>query len=285
MLASWVKQSTSTTGTGTITLDGTPADGYQAFSSAFTTGDIVQYTIKDGNNRESGYGELTSGADWTLTRTLIFETLVSDTYTRMPSTGITLSGSAVVGISSSAAFQNYPEHTDTYGHCFDNYCGYRATSVYSNIFADYVYYWPVLLDQPRKISQFQVNVATADAASTTAQIGLYSLGSNSEPNIRLVYGSIDASTTGIKTVTLGTPITLPAGWYALAFGCDSNTVAIDSCEQLMILKAGLWGAGAISTVYIFRESLGASWTDLPATATPSSVTANAATDWPNIVTK
>lgn len=63
-----VKDSSTTTGTGAITLSGTPATGYQTFATAFSIGAKVPYCIADqsGANWEVGLGTLT--ASTTLSR-------------------------------------------------------------------------------------------------------------------------------------------------------------------------------------------------------------------------
>ena len=65
--ANRAKVSTSTTGTGTISLSGA-VDGYQSFTSAgVVNSDVVRYTIEDGDAWEIGSGTYSSG---TLTRVL-----------------------------------------------------------------------------------------------------------------------------------------------------------------------------------------------------------------------
>lgn len=67
-----VQETTTTAGTGTINLGGAVAS-YQAFSTAFVTGTQVPYALVDGNNWEVGYGTLTTGTPWTLSRDIVLD--------------------------------------------------------------------------------------------------------------------------------------------------------------------------------------------------------------------
>lgn len=68
MFADRVNETTTTTGTGTISLDGGAFVGHRRYSDAFTTGTVVAYCINGGVEWEAGYGTLTSGSPWTLSR-------------------------------------------------------------------------------------------------------------------------------------------------------------------------------------------------------------------------
>ena len=93
-LVNRAKVSTSTTGTGTITL-GAAADGYQTFAAAgVPDGQSVRYVIEDGSNWEIGTGTYTASGT-TLSRTVI-ESSNSDA-------AINLSGQALVFITAAAA--------------------------------------------------------------------------------------------------------------------------------------------------------------------------------------
>lgn len=76
-LADRVKETSTTTGTGTYSLAGA-VTGFQAFSDAFVTTDVVYYCAEDGANWEIGEGTLTTGTPWTLARTTILASSNAD---------------------------------------------------------------------------------------------------------------------------------------------------------------------------------------------------------------
>ena len=91
-LVNRAKVSTSTTGTGTVTL-GSAVDGYQTFSDAGLTGsDTVRYVIEDGDAWEIGSGGM-NAAVTTMSRTLIESSTGSK---------LNLSGDAVVYVTAAA---------------------------------------------------------------------------------------------------------------------------------------------------------------------------------------
>jgi hypothetical protein len=69
LFADRVKDTTTTTGTGNITLAGSPPTGYQSFNTAFGTSVNFCYTIEGGSEWEVGMGHLS--ASTTLVRDLV----------------------------------------------------------------------------------------------------------------------------------------------------------------------------------------------------------------------
>jgi hypothetical protein len=92
-LVNRAKMSTSTTGTGTITL-GSASSGFQTFADAgVADGDTIRYVIEDGTSWEIGAGVYTASGT-TLTRSVL-ESSNSDS-------ALNLSGSATVFVTAVA---------------------------------------------------------------------------------------------------------------------------------------------------------------------------------------
>lgn len=72
-----VKETSTTTGTGTLRLDG-PVSGFQGFVTAFGNGQACYYTLIHGTAWEQGIGTVTSGSPNTLARTIILNSSNSD---------------------------------------------------------------------------------------------------------------------------------------------------------------------------------------------------------------
>lgn len=69
LYADRVQETTTTTGTGTVTLAGA-VSGYRTFTSAFATGEKVHYVIAGGTEWEVGEGTLATTT--TLSRDVVF---------------------------------------------------------------------------------------------------------------------------------------------------------------------------------------------------------------------
>jgi hypothetical protein len=105
VIADRVKETTTTTGTGTINLAGAVA-AFQTFVAGIGTGNTCYYAITSGNNWEIGLGTVTDASPDTLSRTTILASSNSDS-------AVTLSGTSTV-------FATYPAaksvHLDASGN-------------------------------------------------------------------------------------------------------------------------------------------------------------------------
>jgi hypothetical protein len=108
MLANRVREITTTTGTGDITLGGALA-GCIRFVDAFAEGDTVTYVIEDGDNYEIGTGTLASGNR--LERTQVQESLADGVYHAGGGAPISLSGDARVYCAVTSQFLLSPDKT------------------------------------------------------------------------------------------------------------------------------------------------------------------------------
>ncbi|MBP2310488.1 hypothetical protein GBZ48_31545 [Azospirillum melinis] len=73
-----VKQTTTSTGTGTVALTGT-VQGFQTFAQAVPSGTQVYYCIADGTDWETGIGTFTAGSPGSLSRDTILDSSNSST--------------------------------------------------------------------------------------------------------------------------------------------------------------------------------------------------------------
>lgn len=78
VIADRVRETTTTTGTGTMSLAGA-VSGFRSFVSAIGTGNNTYYVISDGVNWEVGIGTVTSGAPNTLSRDTVLSNSLGNT--------------------------------------------------------------------------------------------------------------------------------------------------------------------------------------------------------------
>lgn len=128
MYANWVKETTVTAGTGGIATSAVA--GWRRFSDIFAVGDIVYYTIQDGNNRETGIGTLAAGN--TMARTTIFEKYEGGVTTQNPGTGINLSGGVA------QVYIDVPKQS-TFNYNAASIVSAPTTDVWNNKAGDFMY--------------------------------------------------------------------------------------------------------------------------------------------------
>lgn len=194
-LVNRAKMSTSTTGTGTITL-GSAEDGYQSFADAgVSDGDVVRYVIEEDNNWEIGTGTYTASGT-TLTRNVI-ESSNSDS-------AITLAGAAVVFVSATVEdFTNFQigttsstTETAIASYATVSFVGLEVTVVADNATERTITKLLVVHDGTTAVAT-QYGEVNTDAALATYEVDI------SGSNVRLLAtaAAATATTYTVKAVT------------------------------------------------------------------------------------
>lgn len=237
MLANGVKETTATTGTGTVTLSA--VTGFARFANAFAVGDLVSYAIRDGNDWEWGLGAV--GASNTLTRDVCTAKFASGTYENMPATKLSLSGSAEVYCA---------QHTGTYGarvgrSTFSSSptrlvrtVGGATSAATATMGA--AFYVPFTVDRVFKISALGCRVQTGAAGATTIDIGIYNSGTVSgkeRPTTRICQVTgLDGTTTGEKSASV-TAVLAPGQLYRSALLALSGSPSVQGYSAAQLLLA------------------------------------------------
>lgn len=138
-----------------------------------------------------------------------------------------------------------------------------------------VFYEPWMIPTAITIDQIAVEVTTNVAVSTVA-LALYNATASGQPDTLVAdFGTIDSSTTGVKTVDLGAPLALAPGRYLAAIVSAATTVTMRSYRApCLFLEVGLGSNGLINTMQTAATWVGAfvnpgtAWTNLNTGGTP-----------------
>lgn len=272
MIGNFIKEATSTTGTGTVTL--TSVAGFSRFSDQFAAGALVAYAIEDGNNRETGIGTVASGN--TLERTVVLSKLDGGTYSEYPASGLSLSGSAKVFLSPDRAsllsgFAGVATDAEIYSaHAVTSSAPNRSQG---DGFGDCVYLMPFLLLGRMRVKALSAYCSAAAAGSIT-RLGLYSAGKDGLPDSLIVQtGNIDSASTGAKVASVSSTVVAP-GWYYTALANRSGYpgyYAYATTQNKIATPLG----GAFR--YAFKST--PAWTELPDKIVTPSISAGSAGDF------
>lgn len=263
MLANGAKETTTTTGTGTVTLSA--VTGFPRFAQAFGVGELVQYGIKDGDSWEWGLG--TVGASNTLARTRVLATYASGAYNDSTPAKLNLSGAAEV-------FCTYEAGTGvaTMPSVWSSSVVANAAFPFVNndgslqLVANRLYLIPFLYPVSRPITSLICGVQTA-VASTKIRMGVYGLNAAGEPSALLTQsGDIASTTTGYKESAI-TPLRLHPGWHYVAIVSNGTpSVRANTWEMQQLTPLGAEKTQWLNYRAYAIATLDPGWTDLPSTA-------------------
>ncbi len=227
-LGNWVKQTTTTTGTGNLTLSS--VSGYPTANDVFGLEVTFPYTIWDSTGApiECGTGHLSTSS--TLVRDFVRATYSGGTYTSVNSTTgqVSLASSTyTVGcsvddsslyIEPSRTFSRVHGTTNARIHSPRNITSRNATTITWNN-ANRLYAYPIYIAERGPFDAFVVRCSTAAGAS---DIGLYDVGIDGLPG-NLVVSTTAVSFAGTMNYATFTSQSIQPGWYYLAFNSSVGT--------------------------------------------------------------
>jgi len=228
MLANGVKETTTTTGTGTVTLSA--VTGYPRVADIVPTGAPVDYAIRSGSNWEWGVGKAAAGN--TLERTTVTAKYESGTYAQNPGTKLTLSGTSDVfatlhaGSVERAPMAHLRVRTNVVKQIFSGHA-FETSKVTMTPAASYCYLFPFKLDLTATISKIGMQPSNS-VAGATCRVALYEVGPDGLPSrLACESGQLTCDTANtVYLTTLGAAVELQAGWYWAALNMGGTACQV-----------------------------------------------------------
>lgn len=284
MLGNWIRETTTTTGTGNLTVSS--VSGYPTFDNVFGTGVYFYYSILDDSSGapfEVGIGHLS--ASTTLVRDLPIATYDSATYDDTAPSAVSLASGTKRVICTGVA-ENYAPSIQTIASVVAGandrrgfLSSYMDGAAVATLTKDRLYYSAIDVAVWVSVASLRARTNIAGSGATVGfRIGLYNTLPNGSPGDLIAQsGNIATGTNTELTFTPGTPLRLKPGRYWTAIANDLTTQGSvysgASSTQIGPGALGFSQAGG----YGFRnvglyETLSASWTALPSSAASSMTT-------------
>lgn len=271
MLANWVRMSTTTTGTGSLTVSS--VSGYPGVTSQLATNERASYVILDSSDlpieRGVGYWD---GSAWV--REVPMATYVSGTYTGASASAATLaSGTKYLIISPGAQTML----TSRQGIWATSNKVYGDTGIVGGtgsltVTADRAYATPSIAAVDSDIDAVMFRVTTAGAAGKLAKGAIYSVGADGLPGVKLAEGgSVAVDSTGVKASTF-TRFRPPPTFF-ICFLSDGAPVIQGHATGIAACSA--MGADGTLTPNSYVHHVGATGLTFPSPWTPVGNASNA----------
>jgi len=273
MLGNWIKQTTTTTGTGSLTLSA--ATGYPTFADQFAVNQPLYYNILDSTGApiECGIGKLTSST--VLARTQVLQTYTGGTFTNIGATAVSLSAGTYTVVCAAVMQQggvtSFPGITSVatlramIAYPFVGSANVKALTLNTPAFM------PVRIDAGKGVSALGIEVTTlGGTGSDKVRCGLYPVNADGSPGDLIAQsGDMLPNTTGLKSATLvGGTMNVPPGWYYFMM-LSSVNVTVRAASNSFLAQSTHMGMGTSTSPYGFGQAsaVGGGWTVLPTTFT------------------
>jgi hypothetical protein len=267
MLGNWIRQITTTTGTGNLTV--TTVSGYAAFSDYFATSERFKYAILDdstGAPIEAGIGYLSGGA---VVREVIEATMVSGVLDRSNPSAVSLGAGDKRVICTSTAGTAVVNPPGVWAATHKGYGSLHTAGSAGTLTltVDRAYAVPFAAAVDAEVDAVLVRVTTAAAAGKLLKVGIWSVGSDGLPGVSLAESStIAADTTGVKVGSF-TRFRPPPRFFAVLV--SDGATGVQSYGTTLAGNAMGFDSSLVPNGYIYHT--GATSLTFPGTWTPVGV--------------
>ena len=226
MLADFVKMTTATTGTGSLTLSA--VSGFPTFADAFAVNELIAFTVLDdatGAPIESCIGHLSASTTLVIDRVLA--SYSAGTYNQINPTAVTLPAGTkrVICTPASGGLVATPHNIPALGtnnkrllYPTGQHVGIGAHGSTGAVTQNIVYYVPIIPKTSLLIDAVLFRLTTVQASSQ-ARAGVYTSGLDGKPNIKLAESSLISTATNSPpeiVCALGSSIRLKSSLHYLA---------------------------------------------------------------------
>lgn len=265
MLANWIKQSTTTTGTGALALS--TVTGYPPASSQLAVNERAAYVILDASDLplERGVGYIDGSGDWV--RDVVAATYSGGTYSGVNPSALSLASGSKSLIISPGAQTMLTSKQGVWANSNKVYGDVNLIGSTSNVTltADRAYALAFSAAVDAAVDAVIFRVVTAGAAGKLARCGVYSVGSDGLPGVLLATGSsVAVDSTGVKASTF--TAFRPPPVFITAILSDGAPAIFGAASGIVGSMA--WGADSTLTPCSMIYHSGATGLVLPTTWTP-----------------
>lgn len=278
MLDVGIKESTSTAGSGAVTLSAVA--GFVRVSDAFGVGDLVGYCLISGNgDKEWGIGK--AGAGNTLSRDFISATLVGSVFDDTSPAAISLTGTSTLIVTehnSSPSLSEPQVQVPFATQYFSPFVASNNGGGSLTLTASRLYAIPFVARSYSKLTGIGLVVTTLSAG--TAWVGVAESvreAGGYRPGRLLGQGSVDVGSTGIKVDTASyAPALKPGHLYWMLMTCSSTPVIRGCAISALAPVMGIATDGINPWTWLFANQAGPIPSDLSAIGFSMATAATAA---------
>lgn len=272
MLGNWIKQTTTTTGAGDLTL--AAVSGYPTASSQFAVGERLSYVILDdatGLPIEGGIGSLDASGH--LVRETVRRTYSGGSYTGANPTAVSLPAGTKSVICAASSLSALAARPGAWANSVKGYGDANAITASGTITltADRAYAVQFLAAVDSEVDAIAFRVTTAGAAGKLAKAAIFSIGNDGLPGVNLAEsGTVAVDSTGLKLATFSR-FSPPPTYFACLLSDGAPIISASpagiNCAQTMGVDGSMVMASGIYHV-------GATGLSFPATWTPTAILFN-----------